>query len=276
MALLLAVLLGGCSVPLGRGPASPHASTTQASATPAAPTVTAESPAATSSGWRDVGSGVSLRTETATPPGSGSAGQITVSRVEKSAGRLRVGYAPTAPAPIDAWAIAHPTAVVMINGGYFDENNRTTALLVSDGVRSGASYSGFGGMLSMSTNGAVSLRSLRDHPYSSAEKPRQAVQSFPMLVIDGAATSLPNENGAESRRSIVAVDASSRLLLITIEGGWTLTQTGQWLAGSDLGIRQALNLDGGGSTAMVVGSGADRTEVDAYTALPIVVWVEAA
>ena len=238
-------------------------------------TVVAETRAATTSDWRDVGPGVSVRTGAVTAAGSGFAVQVTIARVEKGAGRLRVGYAPTAPAPISDWADAHPSAVMMINGGYFDESNRTTSLLVSDGVRTGASYSGYGGMLSMATAGAVSLRSLRDHPYSSSEKPRQAIQSFPMLVIDGAATTLPNENGLGSRRSIVAMDAASRLLFMTVDGGWTLTQTGAWLAGSDLGIRQALNLDGGGSTAMVVGSGADRTEVGSYTALPIVVWVEA-
>ncbi len=278
MAYLLVFLLTGCAVPPTAGPASTTVSSSAPGASPASGgvTVSAETPTATSSGWRDVGSGVSLRTEAVTITGSSFAAHVTIARVDKSAGRLRVGYAPGAPTDISAWAGAHPTAVMMINGGYFDESNRTTALLISDGVRSGASYSGYGGILTMAAGGAVSLRSLRDHPYSSSEKPRQAIESFPMLVIDGAATGLPNENGAETRRSIVAVDASSRLLFLTVEGGWTLTQTGQWLASSDLGIRQALNLDGGGSTAMVVGGGADRTVVAAYTALPIVIWIESA
>jgi uncharacterized protein YigE (DUF2233 family) len=162
----------------------------------------------------------------------------------------------------------------MINGGYFDEAFRTTSLLVSDGVGAGRSYVGFGGMLGMSSKGVVTLRSLRDHPYSPSEKPRQAVQSFPMLVIDGAETSLPNDNGRYARRSIVAVDAQSRLLFITVEGGWTLPETATWLVGSGLGITQALNLDGGSSTGMVVQTPTYRRVVDAWNTLPIVVWVE--
>ena len=96
-----------------------------------------------------------------------------------------------------------------------------------------------------------------------------------MLVIDGTVPELPNDNGRYGRRSIVAVDAQSRLLFITVEGGWTLPETGTWLAGSGLGIRQALNLDGGGSTGMVVQAGSYQRVVNAYTRLPIVLWVEA-
>ncbi len=234
-----------------------------------------ETPTATSKDWQDIAPGVSVRLDSVTLT-SGVPAQVTTVRMAQAAGRLRVGYAPGSRALISEWAAAHPTAVAVINGGYFDDAGRTTSLLVSDGVSAGRSYVGFGGMLSMSSKGVVTLRSLRDHPYSSAEKPRQAIQSFPMLVIDGAAPALPNDNGRYGRRSIVAVDAQSRLLFITVEGGWTLPETGAWLVGSGLQIRQALNLDGGGSTGMAVQAGSYRRVVNAYTSLPIVLWVEAA
>jgi uncharacterized protein YigE (DUF2233 family) len=221
-----------------------------------------------------VAEGVSVRLDSVTLDSSVPA-QVTTVRVAKPAGRLRVGYTPSSPRPISDWAAAHPSALVMINGGYFDDAFRTTSLLVSDGVGAGRSYVGFGGLLSMSSKGVVTLRSLRDHPYSPSEKPRQAVQSFPMLVIDGAATSMPNDNGRYARRSVVAIDAQSRLLFITVEGGWTLPETAAWLVGSGLGIAQALNLDGGSSTAMVVQTPTYHRLVDAWNALPIVIWVEA-
>lgn len=253
------------------------AAPTAASSTPASSSITVvgETPSATTRDWQDVAPGVSVRLDSVTLASSVPA-QVTTVRVAQPSGRLRVGYAPSTPRLISDWATAHPSALVMINGGYFDDAFRTTSLLVSDGVSSGRSYVGFGGMLSMSSKGAVAIRSLRDHPYSTSEKPRQAVESFPMLVIDGAATSMPNDNGRYARRSIVAVDAQARLLLITVEGGWTLPETAAWLAGSGLGITQALNLDGGSSTGMVVQTPTYHRLVDAWNVLPIVIWVEAA
>lgn len=236
--------------------------------------MTAETPTATTRDWQDVAAGVSVRLDSVTLASSVPA-QVTTVRVAQPAGRLRVGYTPSTPRPVSDWAAAHPSALVMINGGYFDEAFRTTSLLVSDGAGAARSYVGFGGMLSMSSKGVVTLRSLRDHPYSPSEKPRQAVQSFPMLVIDGAATSMPNDNGRYARRSIVAVDAQSRLLFITVEGGWTLPETATWLVSSGLGIAQALNMDGGSSTGMVVQTPTYHRVVDAWNVLPIVIWVEA-
>ncbi len=280
LALTAAILLGGCGS-ISQVATSPSAQATAAppavgtTPVPSSITVKGETPTATTRDWQDVAAGVSVRLDSVTGDSSVPA-QVTTVRVAQPAGRLRVGYTPSAPRLISDWAAAHPSALVMINAGYFDDAFRTTSLLVSDGVSAGRSYVGFGGMLSMSSKGAVTIRSLRDHPYSTSEKPRQAVQSFPMLVIDGAATSMPNDNGRYARRSIIAVDSQSRLLIITVEGGWTLPETGTWLVGSGLGITQALNLDGGSSTGMVVQTATYRRLVDAWNALPIVIWVEAA
>lgn len=276
LALALAALLSACgSVPVAPSP-TPSVPSATPSATPSAgpATVSVQTPSATTQAWQEVAPGVSVRLDSVTLSSSVPA-QVTTVRMGQTAGRLRVGYAPGSPAPIGEWASSHPTAVALINGGYFDDAGRTTSLLVSDGVSAGRSYVGFGGMLSMSSKGVVTLRSLRDHPYSSGEKPRQAVQSFPMLVIDGTAPALPNDNGRYGRRSVVAVDAQANLLFITVEGGWTLPETAAWLVASGLGIRQALNLDGGGSTGMAVQAGSYRRTVNAYTSLPIVLWVEA-
>ena len=272
---LLLVLLSGCATTL-TPPAPSPTPQPSLSASPsgtAAQTVEVSSPPPPSGVWRDIGSGVELREQSAAV--DGLTARVTVTRMASAAGRLRVGYAPTAPASITDWAAAHPSAVAMVNGGYFDQDNRTTSLLVSDGTRAGASYSGFGGMLSMAADGTLRLRSLHDHPYSSSEKPREAVQSFPMLVVDGAATSLPNDNGSPGRRTVVAVDATGALLFIVVQGLWTLPQTGRWLAASDLGLRQALNLDGGSSTAMAVRGATTALTIESYTPLPIVVWVDA-
>lgn len=94
--------------------------------------------------------------------------------------------------------------------------------------------------------------------------PREAVGGFPMLVRDSAeAEGLDSAGGANfgpvrHPRTMVGLGAGGRrLLLVTVDGrqagysaGMTLRESAQLMR--DLGATQALNLDGGGSTTMVV------------------------
>src|SRR5205085_729180 len=104
--------------------------------------------------------------------------------------------------------------LVAINGSFFTPEYQATALLISDGVVNGASYSGFGGMLSVAPDGGVSLRALRDQPYDPAEPIEQALQSFPMLVFPGGQPAAIEDDGRRARRSVVAIDRAGRLLLL--------------------------------------------------------------
>jgi exopolysaccharide biosynthesis protein len=83
-------------------------------------------------------------------------------------------------------------------------------------------------------------------------------------------------------RTMVGTDASGRLLLVTVDGrgpgvseGLTLVEEARLMR--DLGARQAMNLDGGGSTAMVVNGGlvnhpsdstGERADGDALVIIP--------
>lgn len=94
--------------------------------------------------------------------------------------------------------------------------------------------------------------------------PREAVGGFPVLVRDSAEVPALDSAGSASfgpvrhPRTIVGVAAGGRrLLLVTIDGrqpghsaGTTLRESAQVLLA--LGATAALNLDGGGSTAMAV------------------------
>jgi len=106
--------------------------------------------------------------------------------------------------------------------------------------------------------------------------PREAVGGFPVLVRDSAEVPGLDSAGAATfapvrhPRTIVAVAARGRrLLLITIDGrqpGYSVGTTNRESArvALELGATEAINLDGGGSTAMVVArydGGATRFEV---------------
>jgi hypothetical protein len=59
-----------------------------------------------------------------------------------------------------------------------------------------------------------------------------------------------------ANRTVVATDRSGRLLIVRTEGAYTLWELAEWLAGSRLGVRQAMSLDGGFESQMCVRAGA--------------------
>jgi uncharacterized protein YigE (DUF2233 family) len=234
-------------------------------------------PAATKppdTGWMPGPSGVELRDLHVVESPERPPIPVTILRLDPAKVRLRVAYAPDRPLPLRAWfAAEQPIAV--INGGFFLEDYRTAALLISDGAASGTSYAGFGGMLAVAPGGEVSIRPLRDQPYDPAEDLAQALQSFPMLVFPGGEAAEPEDNGERARRSAIALDRDGRLLLIACPtSGFTLRGLAEWLSRSDLGIDAALNLDGGSSTGLFARAGDLRAEIDSFGALPSVLLVE--
>lgn len=97
--------------------------------------------------------------------------------------------------------------------------------------------------------------------------PFNAVGGFPMLLRDSALVATLDADGAESFRGVNPRTAAGvalhgrRLLLVVIDGrrpgysvGTTTRQTAELMR--DLGAVDAVNLDGGGSTAMVIRDGA--------------------
>lgn len=93
--------------------------------------------------------------------------------------------------------------------------------------------------------------------------PYNAVGAFPLLVRDSVIVPTVDSDGAESfrglnpRTAVGYADNGRRILLVVIDGrqagksvGTTIRETAALLR--DLGAREAVNLDGGGSSAMVV------------------------
>jgi Phosphodiester glycosidase len=105
-------------------------------------------------------------------------------------------------------------AIVSCNGGYFDQQNNATARVVSNGKAFGESYAGFGGMLSINSQGKVRLRSLHQQPYDpKKEHLEQATHSAPLLVLGGKRTQF-NADTLQTCRRIMAMDKQGRLLVI--------------------------------------------------------------
>jgi uncharacterized protein YigE (DUF2233 family) len=188
--------------------------------------------------------------------------------------RLEVAFDET-PGSLDTWQ-AETDASVVVNGGYFsiiDETYLPNGLIVVDGEATGSSYHGFGGMLAVTEAGAE-LRWLVEQPYQPQEPLRSALQSFPVLVKPGGVLGFDagQEDDQKARRTVIAQDGEGRILFIVApQGYFTLHQLSVYLTESDLDLEIALNLDGGGSTGILV---ANRREViPPRTSLPFVILI---
>lgn len=274
--LALIGLLVGCQLPGGGDPAVGVSPVVPAPLPTLMPTPTAQPPSEApvsnaepaDTGWLAADPGVELR-RLRVPVGQQIA-SVSVVRLDPAVLRFEVGYAPEQPLALSAWAGARG-AVAAINGGFFDENNRTVALLVRAGQPVGTSYEGRGGMFAVSPTGALTLRALADTPYDSAEPLAEALQGWPLLVRPGGAAAYSFEDAERARRSALALDSQGRVLLIACPtAAFTLRELSEWLAASDLAIDAALNLDGGSSTALLVQSEQHPERVDAFVPLPIV------
>jgi uncharacterized protein YigE (DUF2233 family) len=176
-------------------------------------------------------------------------------RLDQKYFRLDVAYDET-PKSLETWQ-KQKNALMVINGGYYSiENDRyfPDGLTIVNGRASGRSFRGFGGMLAIHGDRAE-LRWLVERPYNPYERLQAALQSFPILVQSGGELGFgaERENHASARRTVIAQDKEGRILLIVApQGYFTLHQLSAYLTESDLNLDIAVNLDGGGSTGILV------------------------
>ncbi len=172
-------------------------------------------------------------------------------RIDPDYYNFRVHYRPGEPLNIEQWSNELAEAEVIINANFFTADHIALGLLISDFTNFGVPYTDRGGTFYVAGN-AIGIRSNITDPYRG-ESFSQAIQAFPMLVVNGQSAYNNNQDTAISRRTIIAQDAEGHIILMVTSGfGMSLYQLSQYLANSDLNIVNALNLDGGGSTMMSV------------------------
>ncbi|HET9911542.1 MAG TPA: phosphodiester glycosidase family protein [Anaerolineales bacterium] len=168
--------------------------------------------------------------------------------------RMDVAY-DESPKSLETWQ-NETNASLVVNGGYYSiENERyfPDGLTITNGEAFGRSFRS-GGMLAINETRAE-LRWLVDEPYNPSESLQAALQSFPILVQPGGEVGIPaeRESNASARRTVIALDRKGRILfMVAPQGYFTLHQLSVYLTESDLNLDIALNLDGGGSTGILV------------------------
>ncbi len=205
-------------------------------------------PTISDSEWQQLAPGLEQRAYT---PNDNPLAQIIVLRIDPNMYTFRAHYRAGSPLGLGEWESTLSDAVALVNANFFDPQNRVLGLLVSDGMVYGSSYFGRGGTFVIQ-NGQARVRSNLVEPYQG-EALEQAVQAFPMLVLDGVSIFEDLSATSTSRRTIVAQDIQGRILLmVTPFLGLLLTELSVYLPTTDMGIVNAVNLDGGGSTMMFV------------------------
>jgi uncharacterized protein YigE (DUF2233 family) len=274
--LFMVLVLSGCSL-IDEAPGS-----VEQPAAVAAPTVPLRptdvprpttTPVPRDTGWQLIFPGVEYR-ELKVTFGDRS-DRLYLARIDPAQTRFRVLYDPDRPRRISDW-LTDSKALLVVNGNYFDPQNRALGLVIQDGqVVGGAPYQGFGGMFAVSGDN-VRVRWNVDEPYGG-ESLNDALQNFPMLVLPGGQ---PNpdidDNQNVAPRTAVGQDRSGRIVFAVSPGlAFTLTDFSQWLSASDLDLDRALNLDGGTSSGLVLRRGDQNLGTDSWVAVPDVIVVEA-
>ncbi|MCK6579057.1 MAG: phosphodiester glycosidase family protein [Anaerolineae bacterium] len=171
-------------------------------------------------------------------------------RIDPANFTLRAHYEPGAAYDLNGWISRLPDAAAFINANFFDPQNRILGLLVADGIAHGYAYNDRGGLVQVQ-DGVVRVRSTLMEPYLG-EALEQAVQAFPMLITDGAASFSNTRGDRPSRRTVVGQDAQGRIIILSTPSlaGITLSALSAYLPTTDLALVNAVNLDGGGSTML--------------------------
>jgi hypothetical protein len=195
-------------------------------------------------------------------------------RLDQASFRMDVAYAAT-PKSLDTWQ-KETNAAIVVNAGYYSISNETyfpDGLTIVNGKATGRSFNGFGGMLAIDRSRAE-LRWLVEQPYNPYEALHAAMQSFPMLVQPGGKLGFgaERENHVGARRTVIAQDKQGRILLMVApQGYFTLDQLSRYLTESDLNLDIAINLDGGGSTGILVAN--PRELISPTRPIPFVILV---
>jgi uncharacterized protein YigE (DUF2233 family) len=184
---------------------------------------------------------------------SGTIGSVRLSGVSFSSARATLRVVDNPPEAFGSFPdlLAATGAFAGMNGGYFHPDYRPLGLMISDG----RTIHGF--EKSKLLTGVVTVRGgrlgiTRAGGYAPGRDVTEALQAGPWLVEAGGV--VPGLNAVKrARRSVLATDGKGRWALVAC-GPLTLAETAAVLRlpglCGDWTVREALNFDGGSSTAL--------------------------
>lgn len=170
--------------------------------------------------------------------------------------RFSVHWDPTGTRLAEDWQRELGAAVV-VNGSYFGDKFVPLTPLRTSGRPAGPeSYQSTHGAF-VADGSAVDILDLKDRDvFQAIGKFPEAMVSYPLLIdADGENRAVESKTWLASR-NFVALDESNRVVLGTTETGFfSIHRLGDFLKAAPLGLRVALNFDGGPLVSQVVSAG---------------------
>lgn len=235
--LLLLVLLAACTPPAAAPPLSALADDLPALLAAPKPTSTSGQTGA----WRPLAPGVEAL---ATADG------LTALRHSSIAVRYAHHFEPD-PArarSVGGWLRADASALAAVNCGFYWENGgryQHLGLLMTGGQETTKLRRRWGGVLIVREGEAF----VAPNPQRLLAPATLGLQGWPMLAAGGRV--LPGLDASDTdRRTAVGMDGQGRVVWVVDPAGRTLADFAQRLLASDLGLIEAVNLDGGASTGL--------------------------
>lgn len=164
-------------------------------------------------------------------------------------------------------------AVVIINGSYFDENRSPLGFLVSDGkiinkrVVTNWLYSG----LFYVKEGKPGLLNRKDFPKKINVD--QALQAGPLLIANGKPENIRNIHKSHFRSGL-GLTGNNKICVYATEtkyNGISWHELQQLLLLPGVNLRQAMNLDGGGSTQMALRTTGKNEYIKGTSKIPVAI-----
>ena len=172
---------------------------------------------------------------------------LLLNRIDPAHYRFTVRNAPRGDKGLDEWERDLRKAVLIVNGSYFDTAGRPDTPFVSKGVAMGpSSYDARAGAFVAGDTGAdvrdLSKENWR-HAFAGA---RNAMVSYPLLIGEDGRSHVTVKSRWLANRSFVGRAAKGRIdICKTREAFFPLDRLANFLRSAPIGLKVALNLDGG-------------------------------
>jgi len=158
-------------------------------------------------------------------------------------------------------------ALAAFNGGYFDPAFRPLGLIVSQGKEWSPLRKVDHGIFYVAGGKAGVVHRM---DWSSPADLEFAIECGPRLLVNGEPT---RTKPGFARRTALGVNAAGEIVAVVTEGALTMEGLVEVLrkpeADGGLGLREALNLDGGSSTMLYLNVPDHRAEVDSGALVPV-------
>ncbi|MES9541937.1 phosphodiester glycosidase family protein [Actinomadura sp. NPDC000600] len=212
--------------------------------------------------WRQAAAGLDVA-ELPVRVGGRPVDALLLTRIDPARYRFRVLSRPAGDREVGDWMEATGAALV-VNGSYYARDGSPDTPVVSDGRRLGpSSYQARHGAFLVDGPGGARLADLTGTDWRPVtEGASQAMVSYPMLLgADGHGRTGGQDERWLANRSFLGQDGAGRIIVGTTRDAYfSLPSLAAFLPRSGLGLRLALNLDGGPVACQKVSAGGYRRD----------------